>query len=299
MWEEHTLLFEVGLKKWERWLNTNPAIQLVLTLCIFCIEFATLWEFIKFIKRPAALLCRTFLYLGVQVTIWLLHLTQTILLNSASVTKPFMAAWRWGLVIHPIPSLQKRLQAPSLLSGFVSLSVLVLKKKAWFSSWKKNLPLSPQNHTSFQMNEMWKCTLTISQLMNYLFIYLFLDFSFPFSPQSSWVHSCIFFLFSCGSFELWHVGCCLNVAWWAAPCCTQDPNQQNLGPQSRVCELNHSATGPAPVNHYIPSVLAYEGYFLLEDWNQKGETVFSLNLAIFSCDVFSFLENRVKKPEFR
>lgn len=95
----------------------------------------------------------------VQVTMWLLHLTKTILLNSASVTKPFLTAWKWGLVIYTIPLCQKLLFRPSSqLSVFVFLLVLVLRNAEFLLG--KKIATFTQNHTSFQVNEMCKCTLS-------------------------------------------------------------------------------------------------------------------------------------------
>ena len=59
---------------------------------------------------------------------------------------------------------------------------------------------------------------------------------------------------------------------------TQDPNQQTLNHQSRMCSLNHCATGPAPWTHNSESC-----FFLLTFY---GEYWFSRLLKVFNYIIF-------------
>ena len=79
------------------------------------------------------------------------------------------------------------------------------------------------------------------------FFFFFKDFIFPFPPQSHLVHSCIFLVMGPSSRDMWDA----TSAWLDEQCHVraQDPNWRNLGCRSRVRELNHSATVPAPVLH--------------------------------------------------
>ena len=68
---------------------------------------------------------------------------------------------------------------------------------------------------------------------------------FPFSPQIPPVHSCIFLVVRPSSCAVWDAASACPDEWCHVP--TQDPNPQTLGRRSGACQLNHSATGPAPL----------------------------------------------------
>lgn len=98
-------------------------------------ESATCWEFIKCIKRPAALLCRTFIHLGYR-----LPSDRSIWSKWSSLTLPLWTSHLWlhgteGLSSTPSHYVQIALQALQPPFGFVSL--WVLQKNTDFFTLKK------------------------------------------------------------------------------------------------------------------------------------------------------------------
>ena len=88
---------------------------------------------------------------------------------------------------------------PSNFLGKDYVNFCALKKLSSFSHWAVNI-------FSFLI------VLQLHYAVPRLDLFLFLDFIFPSSAQTS---QCMVAYSSCGSFQLCHVGRCLSVAWWA------------------------------------------------------------------------------------
>ena len=91
------------------------------------------------------------------------------------------------------------------------------------------------------------------------------------SPPFQWFSTLIFFFeilfflflskapwhivvsFSCGSFQLWHVGCHLSMAWWTTPC--PCPGSEPAKPGATEVERTNSTIRPRGQSHNLDFIL--------------------------------------------
>ena len=103
-----------------------------------------------------------------------------------------------------------------------------------------------------------------------------MHFFFPFSPQAP---QYIVVYSSCGSFQLWYVGCCLG--WFDEQChvCAQDLNQRNTGPPA--AERMNLTTQPRGQPPFICILNIYIFLFFSSDNNQFSLQEAFINLPIY------------------